>query len=508
MFLQIFLFEIYYRLRRPTTWIYFFLLFGLIFWMMASDNVTVAANNIYKNAPLPVSILLIIGSAFGMLITSAMFSPTVQRDFETGIYPLFFTTPVSKTYYLLGRFLATFVITAFIFTGIPLAIFSASVIYPALGVTDPTKYGLNSLMLYLKPFIVFVLPNIFIAGSIFFAVATLSRKMVFAYLANVILLVAYLVSLSLQSNMDNIKKMALLDPFGLSAISDVTRYWTTTELNSMVVPFTGSILYNRILWIIISSAIFAVCFSLFRFASPAGKGKKQKDENEDAEHADLSKLPHTSTAYTLRGHLNLMLNGGWVSFVNTIRQLPFIGIVLGGVAFMLFASTNLQALYGTKIYPVTFALLELTKGFFTLFAFIIITFYSGELVWNERELKLDQMLDTLPVPNWISFWSKAVTLFLINTLLVTVIMITSIFIQLAHGYHHIQLLLYVKSLFFITLPWYMLVSIFALFIQTVVNNKFVGHFVMVLYYVVFYLVLGRLGFEHGLYRLFDIPNYQ
>ncbi len=139
---------------------------------------------------------------------------------------------------------------------------------------------------------------------------------------------------------------------------------------------------------------------------------------------------------------NLLFNGAWISFINTVRDLPFIGIVLAGVAFMIFGSINLGNFYGTKIYPVTSALLEITRGTFTLFILIIITFYSGELVWSERELKLDQMYDTLPIPNWIPFWSKAFTLFLINTLLVTVIMLVSILIQLAKGYTHIELALY------------------------------------------------------------------
>ena len=508
MFKEIFLFEIYYRLRRPTTWIYLILLLVLMFCTVAFDGVTFAANNIYKNAPMPVTIALSVASAFGMLITSAMFSVSIQRDYETGIYPLFFTTPATKTGYLFGRFLGTFLITALIFTGLPLGIYIGTLICGPLGWTDVARIGPNSLILYLKPYLVFVLPNVFVAGAIFFTVATLTRKMLFSYLANVILLVAYLIAISQLSDLDNIKIFALLDPFGLMANIDVTRYWTTTEMNSMLVPFKGSILYNRIIWLAIGSVLLAVCYSVFSFATPANTGKKQKGENENEPALDLSQLPKTLTTYSFAGNLKLLFNGAWVSFINTVRQLPFIGILMGGMAFMLFASTNMDSLYGTKVYPVTYALLELTKGTFFLFVLIIITFYSGELVWSERELKLDQMYDTLPVPNWLQFWSKAFTLFLINILLVTVVMAVSILIQLSKGYTHLELMLYVKSLFFLTLPEYVLISIFALFVQTIINNKFIGHFVMVLYYVVVYLIMPRAGYENGLYRLFYLPGYR
>jgi ABC-type transport system involved in multi-copper enzyme maturation permease subunit len=143
MFLQIFLFELYYRLRRPTTWIYFALLMIVIFLTVAIDGVTFGANNIYKNAPCPIALALVVGSALGMLISSAMFSPTVQRDYETGIYPLYFTTPISKFAYLGGRFAGTFVVTALIFTALPLGIYIGSIICPPLGWTDAARIGPN-----------------------------------------------------------------------------------------------------------------------------------------------------------------------------------------------------------------------------------------------------------------------------------------------------------------------------------------------------------------------------
>ena len=505
MFLEIFFFELSYRIRRPTTWIYFILLFALMFCTVAFDGVTFAANNIYKNAPLPVTLALIIGSAFSILITSAMFSPTIQRDFETGIYPLFFTTPISKSSYLLGRFSSTLVITALIFVGLPMGIYVGSVICPPLGWTDPARIGPNSLMLYLRPFLIFVVPNIFVSGSIFFTVATLTRKMLYAYLTNVIQLVGYLIALSQLSDLDHIKIYALFDPFGLMANIAVTRYWTTTEMNSIPVPFVSSVLFNRVIWGAIGTMFLIACYSIFKFRSPANTARKQKAVVDET-HLDLSQLPKTSSNYEVDTHIGLLLNDAWVNFINILSQLPFRGILLGGVAFMYFASTNMESLYGTKVYPVTYALLELTRGSFALFILIIITFYSGELIWSERELKLDQMYDTVPIPNWIPFWSKALTLFLINTLLMTVIMVVSILIQLTHGYTHLELMLYFKALYLVALPEYLLVSIFALFIQTVVNNKFVGHFVMVIYYVVFYMILSRAGFEHGLYRLFNISG--
>ena len=58
-------------------------------------------------------------------------------------------------------------------------------------------------------------------------------------------------------------------------------------------------------------------------------------------------------------------------------------------------------MYGVNTLPVTYEVLSVLSGSFALFMLIIITFYSGQIIWKERELRVDQIIDSLPVPNWI-----------------------------------------------------------------------------------------------------------
>ena len=507
MFRQILSFELAYRFRRPATWIYFSILLLLAFGSMCSDNIVFGAGNVHKNGPFSIAVMMVVFAAFGMLITSAIFSVAVQRDFELNTYSLFFTTPISKGGYLLGRFIGAYITALFVFSALPLGIFLGSIIAPALGWLDSAKIGTNSFWFYLQPFLIFTVPGIFITGSIFFAVATLTRRMIFSYLGNVVLLVAYLIAINATSDFNNLKTVSLLDPFGLISIMDITRYWTIVEQNSIVVPFVGTLLYNRIIWTVAAAALFSISYYFFTFQVPGGAAKKIKDESDKAIGAGLSLLPKANLTYSFVDHLRFTFNSALVSFFNTIRQLPFIGIVVAGVAFLFFASQNLQALYGTKVYPVTYSIISITTGSFRLFVLIIITFFSGELVWTERELKLNQIYDALPIPNWMQFWSKATTLFLINILLMTVIMAASILLQLSQGYTNIEMRQYIIDLYLIELPGYMLLSIFALWIQVLVSNKYIGNFIMVLYYILFMLALPALGFENGLYKLFSLPRY-
>ena len=56
--------------------------------------------------------------------------------------------------------------------------------------------------------------------------------------------------------------------------------------------------------------------------------------------------------------------------------------------------------YGGVLYPVTRILLQPLIGAFGLIPMIIAIYYSGELVWREREKKTHEIIDATPVPDW------------------------------------------------------------------------------------------------------------
>ena len=118
-----------------------------------------------------------------------------------------------------------------------------------------------------------------------------------------------------------------------------------------------------------------------------------------------------------------------------------------------------------------------------VFALAIITFYAGELVWRERDAGLNQIVDALPVQRWVLFTSKLTALLLVQIIMVLVIMAAGLIVQITHGYHHFEFGLYFTDLFAIRLFQYWMICVLAFFIHTLVNQKYLGHFVMVLYFV-------------------------
>src|SRR5210317_1555355 len=106
MWYQIFLFELRYRKKRPATYIYFGIMFLLAFLTMTTDIVSIGGGIglVKENAPTTIANMMVILSAFMMMITSGIMGVGVLRDFEHNTESMLFTTPIKKFDYLAGRF--------------------------------------------------------------------------------------------------------------------------------------------------------------------------------------------------------------------------------------------------------------------------------------------------------------------------------------------------------------------------------------------------------------------
>jgi len=90
--------------------------------------------------------------------------------------------------------------------------------------------------------------------------------MLAAYIGAIVLLVLKGVTTLMLANVDNENIAGLLDPFGAQALSNATKYWSVEEQNTLAIPFSGIILYNRLLWVGISLLIAAATYWRFKFS--------------------------------------------------------------------------------------------------------------------------------------------------------------------------------------------------------------------------------------------------
>ena len=264
---EVFRFEVVYRLRQPSTWIYALVLFGMPFLLMHAIN----GSSQYLNAPVMVMQMATMLGSLGMLVTAGIFGDAASRDVQTRMHSLFYTSPLREAHYLGGRFLGGLLVNAVLVMGVPLGLLLASV----MPYMEQGKFGPVRLDAYVQTYALVLLPNVVIIGAFMFAAAALTRQTLATYLGGVALFVLGTVAGDVAAALGGGATLeTLLDPFGGGAIAQTTQYWTPAEQNARLIGWPAVMIANRALWIGVAALAFALLVERFRFAHPCGVARR------------------------------------------------------------------------------------------------------------------------------------------------------------------------------------------------------------------------------------------
>ena len=89
---------------------------------------------------------------------------------------------------------------------------------------------------------------------------------------------------------------------------------------------------------------------------------------------------------------------------------------------------------------------SLLSGQFGMFFLVIIAFYSGELVWAERDAGLGQLYDATPVTNATTLLAKFSAMVTLIAMLLGLTMVVGIATQASRGYYRFEIPLYLQAL--------------------------------------------------------------
>jgi ABC-type transport system involved in multi-copper enzyme maturation permease subunit len=508
--LAIALFEARQRLKLPSTWVYFlgFLALSML-WMAAAGGFFKGASITFGSQLIDSPRSLMFTTSFlgslGVVVIAAMMGRSVQQDFEYGMQHFFFSAPIRKHQYMFGRFLGAYLTLAVIFTSIVLGAWLGSFI-PGI---DPERLAHPPALAYVIPYLIVILPNIFIFGAVFFILAALTRRMLPVYIASVVMLVGYMVAPGLARDLDYKTFAALIDPFGTTAVIRLTEYWPIIERNTRMVWPEDVYLLNRVIWA--SAALLGLLMGYWRFhfiatsdsghsrASSTGEGEMPQQLSQTS--ANTQEAPD----FQARSLGWLLLKSSWLNLRETTKNIYFLVIVLAGVLMMLASALDLGSMYGTNTYPVTYQVLEVVSETFALFMMVITTFYAGELIWREREAHMAQMLDALPVPSWLPLLSKLFALIGLQALLLLIVMLSGMAVQICQGYFLLEPGLYLRHLFLILLPGYALTAVLAIALQVIINQRYIAYFAMIVYYIIS-VTAGTVGLDNPLLIYGNMPG--
>lgn len=511
MFIEIFLFELNYRLRRPATWAYFGILF-IYALILSIGGLSGGSEKVFLNSPASLASTLNVISIFGIMLASAIMGVPVYRDIEHGTQNYLFSYPISEKGYILGRFAGSMATLFLVSLGLILGFMIGYAIGPYAGYEPAERYASFNLWHYLQPSLIFYWSNFFFTGCIFFALVALTKRIMLAYAGGAILFIIYLVTLTLTQDIENKELVSLLDPFGFGALNNTIQYWTPEEQNTLTIPFKDTVLWNRILWLGIGILIFL--FTVFRFdfqrflnKKLGSKKKSMVDEKEISTAAVFTKIPRVSQVFSGTHYLKLLFSLSWMEFRNITKDLFFKAILIAAVAFLFFDGWFGNPTYGTPMLPMTYYMLEIKDFTYVILIFILIVFMTGEVLHRERGVKYEQIYGALPLPNWVIYGSKFLALVFICFILVNMILVSGVLNQVLQGYFNFQFDMYFTDLYLIEFPKYITYVMLAFFVHALIAKKFLGHVITIAIWAGLFAINSLADIDYNMVLYGYAPGY-
>jgi ABC-2 type transport system permease protein len=497
-FREVFRFELSYQARRISTWLFFTVLFIFAVAVIRAVSIKDARNSgVFLNAPYFITSITVFGSLIWQLIAGVVAGEAATRDLQTRMFPLTYTTPITKADHLGGRFLAAFVLNTLILLAVPAGILFA-VYLPGI---EPELIGPFRSAAYLTAYSFIALPNAFVITAVQFSWSTLSRRGISAYLASGLLFI--ISHIGIGGALQFFKRSDLtpaLDLVGIMGIvANLDKIGTVLEKNTRLLSFAGALLANRMIWFGIAIALLAVTYARFSFGQRTEIRRRGRKRNKESQSALASTIPAAKIQVSIpqiqrEFGMSTYTRQTFAVAMDSFKQIIKIrsGLILVPVfmiAVFLFAQA-LTRINDVPVIPTTGRILGLLAAQLDalqnplIIIPLLTIYYAGELTWREREAGLSEIVDTAPVPEWALFLGKFIGLGLVLAVWMIILIGAGIIIQLDRGYHNFEIGLYLKVVLGIQLSNYLLFALLVLVLHIIADQKYLGHL----------LALGAFGF--------------
>ncbi len=496
-------------LRSPMVYIFMFVVGLLVFFAVVSDNVMIggAVGDVHKNAPAVVGSFVSIMTIFGVLFATAFFNNAALRDYQYNFSQILFSTPLDKAGYFFGRFAGAWLLATMVLLGVYLGMTLGSILAPAFDWLGPGRLGPIPWGAYLSSYLLFVLPNMLFAGSIIFLLATRFKSTVISFVGALLIVIGYTIALDFASDLDSQATGALVDVFGISAYRLDTQYLTPAEQNLTGPAFAGYLLTNRLIWTGGGLVLLLLAYQLFSFSSKQEKSAKPKKA------AAKSTAPTTILALAVSPSI-AKDSPVWLTFwsffsINLrsmLKNTTFIILLLFAALLLLSDLWNGFEYFGLQSYPVTYKMIDSVNGQSVLFVMIILVFFSGELIWRDRDNHLNEVIDGTPHRSLVSLVAKATSLVALASILHLMMMGIAILYQAAKGYTQFELGIYANTFFAESLPYYIIWAGVFIFLQVLINQKYIAYFASVLLLFLLDLIYLSLRVESRMLSIGSTPQ--
>ncbi len=522
-FWEIFTFELHYRGRKLSFWLFFPVTFVITFLFVTQAYPGFSRGGELILASTFLSAEFILFATIPVLIATAGFiGDAAIRELSSKLHPLIYTSPIGESTWLLGKFLAVLVFQLLVVLTVPIALIVANI-----AIANDTL-GLEFVRVSIGSIVLLGLVNAFTCAVFVYSASVFFKQAVAGYMAAILFVCFSLVCAILVAEQWQLWSLAsLLDPMAITHLLEISRSWTTDQLNYQRITSNNSFIANRIVWFSLDLLILIATVWVFRFTAypgiqPVIRRQKCWDNglslNNEPLHYQQSHLvserllESTNTLSSRCLRFTQCSEIAWNTSASLILSKGGALLLLLAIGLVLSAPLSLQHM-GVSIVPTAARVTELLSeplsnplDAFWLFAPLIIIVYTGEVIWKERNVRMSSLVDSSPIPDWVLPVGKLTGICFALIALQSVMMIAGLLIQFRFGYFGFDFGVYVLVFLILRLADYILFAILAFSIHTLVNNKQKGNTAMLVVYG-FMIGAPAMGIEHHLLVFSTDPGW-
>lgn len=510
MLLQLLRFEVLYQSKQRALPIAGLLFFCLGYFLGKSGNAPALVD---YNAPFQVSYFTGNMSLMSVFIIMFFAVSGVIRDSKDRMEALIYSTAVQKVDFFWSRFIGVFLFSVFAFS-LFLPGFLMGVSFSGLEATRIAPFQWQT---YLWPFVVIMVPNVFICTSVLFSVSLLSKRNVATYAVAILMYLLYFIigiysnspmfASSIPASAEQMTRAALADPFAISTFFEHTQFWTPFDKSALSMSFSGNYVWNRLLWLGLSFILLGLTYRLFSFRKTAEK-RRQKLSPVVAQKT-VRLYQAAKVLINRRTQWRAFRYSVKMDILEIIQGLPFLAVLCTlfvALSFELYVRFFGGGFHEDNWYPFTNLVIETVIEIIPILSKILIVFYSGELIWKTADRKFDGILNATPTLNWVFFLSKLVSLTLLPMLLIAILTVAGVAFQLVNGSMMIDLKQYFLLFYYYGIPIVVWSSL-AIFVQSLAKRKYLGMGITGFVLLAFTTPLSyHLGLEYPMLRIGVMPS--
>jgi ABC-2 type transport system permease protein len=421
------------------------------------------------------------------LFTALFMADPVNKDFRYGVDPLIFSAPISRAQYLLGKFFGNFFVLMFCQSAFVLAWFLLQLFHKEGVVTVP---GIR-VVPYIKHFLVLVVISHLALAAFYFTVGALTRSAKIVYGLGVSFYPIYgmyqIVFLkSLPTRWGN-----NLDPFVAHWNNVHSERRDAAFVNHLPVVYDFDLIANRVAVLLVAALLLTLLYYWFKTSERSQQAENYSWLNlstkttsqfyeipsvlaEELRPKNLTvPIPAVSTANGgLANNSRKLLAALAVEFRLLLAERSFL-VVMSLAVFLSIMEVTFWPVRADPSFSAAYA--ANTARSMLLFLVGIPIFYVGEAIHRDRDVRVEGLLWSHPIPNYAILSAKFLSTLLLVFGLILSVGFIAIVVQILKGNTPLELSAYLNVYMFILIPNAIFLCAISLALHVLLRSRYLAY---------------------------------